>query len=187
MNLTGNSTEDPPGKGFRCSTLRQHREALSHNPNAYIYDLPRVRLTVINQLRKCGYSKVSLKRCPELIAKFVELIFSTQENLPFFHVNGPLPYCWNSPKDWDKDYIRYEWGHLLSRNQSVSPDEIENLCLQSARCNKHIQTSMDINEVLIWLDGSAVANRIRDVLKKRETLFKSEEWAKLLNDFNKFQ
>ena len=113
----------------------------------------------VNQLKKCGYSKVTPIRCPELIAQYVGLIFDTQDKLPFFHVAGPLPYCWNSPKDWDKDYIRYEWGHLRSRNQNDSPDKITNLCLQSARCNQHIQTAMDIDEVLIWLDGSAVAKR----------------------------
>ena len=79
-----------------------------------------------------------------------------------------LPFCWNSPKDWDKDYIRYEWGHLRSRNLNGDAHQIENICLQSARCNQHVQTSMDIAEVLVWLSGSAIAARVQTVLERRQ-------------------
>jgi hypothetical protein len=99
-----------------------------------------------------------------VVDRFVDAIFATQDEKPFFHVDGELLYCWNAPKDWDKDYIRYEWGHLSSRNQNKVAHNIQNLCLQSARCNQHVQTSMDIDEVLKWLDGSQVAERVRQVM-----------------------
>jgi hypothetical protein len=102
-------------------------------------------------------------------------------------VDGDLPYCWNAPKDWDKDYIRYEWGHLSSRNQNEGAHHIENLCLQSARCNQHIQTSMDIGEVLFWLEGSRVAERARVVLERRQQFFSSDGWKDLFNELSRFR
>lgn len=84
-----------------------------------------------------------------------------------FHVEGTeLPLCWNSPKDWEKDYIKYEWGHLLSRNQNAATaDRIENLALYSARCNQHIQTSLDVQELMIY--GGIIAQRVSIVLTRR--------------------
>ena len=154
-------------------TLNSHREALAKNPAAYTTDLPRVRETAVGHFKRSGFSRVTRSRCASLVDEFVEAIFETQERRPFFHVEGVLPFCWNAPKDWDKDYIRYEWGHLRSRNQNQDAHDIENICLQSARCNQHIQTSMDITEVLDWLRGSAIATRVQSVLEKREKLFAS--------------
>jgi len=168
-------------------TLRFHRETLASNPDAYIADLPRLQNTVVDHLKSCGYSKVTFTRCPELIEKYVNCIFETQDRKPFFHIGGSLPYCWNSPKDWDKDFIRYEWGHLRSRNQNESAHKITNLCLQSARCNQHIQTSMDIDEVLKWLEGSVVEHRVQFVLTNRRILFESSIWNDLLRELNKYR
>ena len=95
--------------------------------------------------------------------------------------------CWNAPKDWDKDFIRYEWGHLHSRNQNESAHDVENLCLQSARCNQHVQTSMDITEVIGWLEGSRVAERVRIVLDRRRRLFDSQVWKTLAEELSRFR
>ena len=168
-------------------TLRSHREALARNPMAYTADLPRVRETAVHHLKKCGFLRVTSARCSSIVDRFVDAIFNTQDRLPFFHIDNPLPYCWNAPKDWDKDYIRYEWGHLSSRNQNEGAHHVENLCLQSARCNQHIQTSMDIDEVLSWLDGSRVAERGRTVLGRRQQLFGSDSWHQLLDELSRFR
>lgn len=114
------------------------------------------------------------------------MVLATQEGKPFFHVEAALPFCWNAPKDWDKSYIRYEWGHLRSVNQNADADTLENLCLQSARCNQHVQTSMDIDEVVLWLEGSAIAKRVRDVLARRKALFASAEWRALLGELARY-
>ena len=165
-------------------TLRMHREALAANPNAYTADLPRLRETAVGHLKRFGFSRVTRSRCPILVDEFVGAVFATQECRPFFHIDGALPYCWNSPKDWDKNYIRYEWGHLRSRNQNEDAHQIENICLQSARCNQHVQTSMDIAEVLAWLGGSSIAARIQSVLERRRHLFASDEWRRLLAELS---
>jgi hypothetical protein len=168
--------------------LREHREALARNPAAYTEDLKRVIRNGARILKKCGYPRVTMKRCPELVSRFVSLIFEAQDHLPLFHVPGPLPYCWNAPKHWHVNYIMYEWGHLNSKNQSAkSADQVTNFCLLSARCNQHVQTSMDIEEVLLWLEGSRITTRVRTVLSKREALFCSELWLNLLKSLEAFR
>jgi hypothetical protein len=168
-------------------TLKAHREALADNSEAYVADLPRVRETAVYHLKKCGFVRATRSRCAPAIDDFVDAIFETQARQPFFYVDNPLPYCWNAPKDWDKAYIRYEWGHLSSRNQNVGACNVENICLQSARCNQHIQTSMDIGEVLAWLDGSRVAERVRFVLERRRQLFGTRAWHNLLRELSRFR
>ncbi len=171
----------------QAGTLKAHREALARNPAAYTADLPRIRLTAVHHLKKCGFRRVTHVRCSSLVDRFVDAIFDTQDRLPFFHVDNPLPYCWNAPKDWAHNYIRYEWGHLFSRNQNEGAHDIENICLQSARCNQHVQTSMDIDEVLRWLGGSCVAERVRRVLARRQELFGTDKWSELLDEFSGFR
>jgi hypothetical protein len=168
------------------NTLLQHRTRLANNPDAYEHDLVRVKgTTAPKHLKQCGFSRVT----GELVNKFVEFVFETQERRPFFHVEveGRPPFCWNAPKHWNEPYICYEWGHLRSRNQNEDAHQIENLCLQSARCNQHIQTSMNVEEVLQWLSGSRVATRINDVLERRRELFQSPEWKRLLADLEGFR
>lgn len=180
-------TKPVPGIIRLVTTLREHREALAKNERAYVEDLDRVRKTAVAHLRRCGFARVTVDRCEPLIERFVEMIFATQDRKPFFHVDGVLPYCWNAPKNWDKNFIRYEWGHLRSVNQNADADTLENLCLQSARCNQHVQTSMDIDEVVRWLEGSLVAARVRDVLARRTVMFAGEEWGWLLEDLARYR
>ena len=174
-------------ESFEARTLRAHRETLAKNPTAYIADLVRVRKTAVHHLKTSGFVRVTRSRCAPLVDRFVEALFDTQDRMPFFHVDNALPYCWNAPKDWDKDYIRYEWGHLSSRNQNEDAHNIQNLCLQSARCNQGVQTSMDISEILFWLDGSRVAERVRAVLDRRQRLFSSNSWKDLLSELSRFR
>lgn len=160
------------------TTLREHRLALAANPNAFESDLPRLARTLVPHLKRCGYGRVGV-RSRTLVSEIVEQIFEAQGRRPLFHIDAQLPYCWNAPGFWNCNYIRYEWGHLRSRNQNQDAEHIENLVLSSARCNQHIQTSMDINEVRDWLDGSRIATRIDEVLESRRRLFQSARWLEL--------
>lgn len=161
------------------SILRVHRNALSANPNAFEADLPRLSRTFVPHLKRCGYRRVGGQAARPLVAEVVERLFEAQGRRPLFHVEDVLPYCWNAPRFWSVDYIRYEWGHLRSRNQNHDAEHIENLALCSARCNQHIQTSMDIEEVRQWLAGSRIARRIDEVLARRAALFASPAWKDL--------
>ncbi len=162
--------------------LIDHRKIIGNNPSAYTKDLDSDRLveTFRNHIRS-DYQEIKFNSEKKKVLKnIIHLIFETQDRRPFFHVEGTeLPLCWNRPSDWECDYIKYEWGHLLSKNQS--PDiggNIENLGLYSARCNQHIQSSMNIQELMVY--GGLIAQRISNVLTKRRLLFESSVWKELV-------
>lgn len=164
-------------------TLNEHRKLLQANPNAYTEDIERCYGTVVKHLKDAGYKSITLNRAYSEVKNFVDLIFAAQQSKPFFHIESELglPFCWNSPSKggWDIDYIRYEWGHLRSRNQNINDYRcIMNLCLQSARCNQHIQSSMNVIELLEY--GGKLKEVIERNLERREILFSLESWRFLL-------
>ncbi|MBN1933940.1 MAG: hypothetical protein JW934_04725 [Anaerolineae bacterium] len=166
--------------------LIDHRRALAANPDAYTYEFQETHIsrlvnTLVPRIRNAGYC-VTPSKSFDVLARVIKLLFQAQDNRPFFHVEGTeLPLCWNSPKDWDKNYIKYEWGHLKSRNQLPEQEfDLENLGLYSARCNQHIQTSLHIEELMVY--GGILAQRISNVLTARRMLFESEEWNKLVKN-----
>jgi len=159
--------------------LRAHRTSLATNPAAFEADLPRLPSTLVPHLRRCGYRRIGIRAARPLVEEVIERLFEAQGRRPLFHVDEALPYCWNAPKHWPRDHILYEWGHLRSRNQNEDAEQLDNLALCSARCNQHIQTSMDIGEVQAWLAGSRVAHRIDAVLASRAQLFGSIAWRDL--------
>jgi hypothetical protein len=54
--------------------------------------------TLAVHLAKMGYGRV-----PEALRReIVKRILSTQDDKPFFWIEGRLPLCWNDSKDWDK-------------------------------------------------------------------------------------
>ena len=163
--------------------LIEHRRNLNNNPNAYTQDLigDRLTRTIINHIRD-DFINIRFDRTKQKVLKqIVNKLFEAQEHRPFFHIEGTeLPLCWNRPRDWNCNYIKYEWGHLLSRNQNPEiKNIIENLGLYSARCNQHIQSSMNIQELMIY--GGILAQRISIVLTNRRMLFESNEWKDLIN------
>lgn len=172
-------------------TLNEHRTNLSQNSDCYIYDIfydtERIINTFVPHIKKAGFSGISFKKNYDLLKSIIFSFFEMQENRPFFHVEGTeLPLCWNSPKDWDKNYIKYEWGHIHSINQNQkNAHSIKNLGLYSARCNQHIQSSLDVQELMIY--GGILATRISSVLTKRRFLFESEKWIKIETELNQYQ
>lgn len=46
---------------------------------------------------------------------------------------------------------------------------------------------MDISEVLSWLEGSRVAERIRSVMERRQQLFESNSWRGLLEELSQYR
>lgn len=170
--------------------LQAHREKLKDNPNAYTTDIPRCYESVVDHLKEAGYIHITYKRAPQEVEDFVNLIFETQKSRPFFHIESSdgLPFCWNSPSrgGWDIDYIKYEWGHLKSRNQNGGDALcLENLSLQSARCNQHIQSSLNVEDLLEY-DGK-LAIVIRENTQARKKLFNSRPWRELLNRLEKWK
>jgi hypothetical protein len=157
-------------------TLKEHR-SLIKDTNGIVNDVERRRLynTIKNHLRRAGVRNLSNKI--SLIHQFVDLILETQNNKPLFWIDSHLPFCWNNPRDWKNyPYIRLQWGHLQPNNSLIECNQLENLCLQSARCNNHIQSSMPIDDVKELFRGSKTYERIVEVEEKRQFLFQSERW-----------
>jgi len=166
--------------------LIDHRKSLSSNPHAYDHEIrdeniERLVKSLVPHLKKAGLNVSPSKNFAEL-SQIIKLLFQVQDDRPFFHIEGTeMPLCWNSPRDWDKDYIKYEWGHLRSRNQAEDKaHKLENLGLYSARCNQHIQTSMHIEELMIY--GGVLAQRISNVLTARRKLFETQQWKNLVKE-----
>lgn len=162
--------------------LIDHRKIINKNPEAYETDLKSDRLvnSIINHIREEFLEVRFNKKKKEILKEIILLLFKAQEHRPFFHVEGTeLPLCWNRPSDWNINYIKYEWGHLLSQNQTIEKcSPIENVGLYSARCNQHIQSSMNIQELMVY--GGLLAQRISNVLINRRILFESQEWKDLI-------
>src|SRR6185369_7679641 len=121
--------------------LIEHRRALAHNQEAYTYEIvhnsERLIRTLIPHINGSGVSLSPRNHGPSL-ARAIALLFETQDQRPILYVEGTeLPLCWNRPRDWDKAYIKYEWGHLKSKNQNPSDEVgIADMALYSARCNR---------------------------------------------------
>lgn len=164
-------------------TLIEHRRSLANNRDAYTYEMlhnsERLIRTLIPHIKVSGVSFSPRKQGPSL-AGAIALLFETQDERPIFHVEGTeLPLCWNRPLDWDKAYIKYEWGHLKSKNQNPLDEVgIADMALYSARCNQHIQAGMNIEELMIY--GGLLAQRISNVLIRRRVLFGSHEWQSVI-------
>jgi hypothetical protein len=162
-------------------TLEDHRRRLSRiGPDDA--EVARLTKTLSGHLAKMGYRKV-----PEALRRdIVTSILSTKGDKPFFWIEGRLPFCWNDPKDWNKDYIKYQWGHLNPRNSVADGSgKVEDLCLMSARCNNHIQSSLPLLDLQEYFRGSATGLRIQQVLEKRSALFASTDWQRINSELAK--
>ena len=164
--------------------LSEHRKNLK-NTRDFHTDLERCKGTLRNHLKACGYYNV-----PEhLLEKFVKLVFLSQQNRPFFYfeTDTGTPVVWNTVKDWDKQYFRYEWGHLKSKNENKEQaNNIHNLALLSGRGNQHIQSALDIDEVLETFEGSKFEKIARKNLKRRQLLFKHPQWKSMLDELSEY-
>jgi len=163
-------------------TLLQHRENLLNNPNRFIQDKERAigqfAETSYKNYGRCGKNKKSVI---QLLKQLGKLVFENQENTPIYEYQDDLPRSWNSPMKggWKLNYIKWEIGHLKSKNQGGT-NEPENLSFQSARCNQHIQTSMNYFETTEYKCKEEVKNRI----DKLFILHKSKEWKDILEKIN---
>lgn len=170
--------------------LVHHRMDLANNPEALVADIERCYKSVVPHLKSSGFQKITFRRAASLIRSYVDAVFRAQNCKPFFWIESAskLPFCWNSPQKlgWELNYIKYEWGHLLSQNQGgFAAHDIENLCLQSARCNQHIQSSMNVDELLEY-DGK-LARVIKSNLDNRRKLFESDDWKIIKSEFEKWK
>ncbi len=168
-------------------TLKEHRIKLSQCEDCFGKDIERVVDTFIKHMKSCGYYGVPDKLRKEIVS----LIWEAQGKKPFYYSvsTDGLPLVWSRPADWPKhDYFRYEWGHLDSINQNGdSANYLENFALMTARGNQHIQTSLNIDEVLEFLEGSQAGNTAKKNITKRQKLFSSKAWKSLKKKLKPYQ
>jgi hypothetical protein len=163
-------------------TLLQHRENLLNNQNRFIHDKERAieqfAQTSYKNYGPCGKKK---KLVIQHLKQLGKLVFENQKNTPIYEYQDILPRSWNSPMKggWKLNYIKWEIGHLKSKNQGGT-NEPENLSFQSARCNQHIQTSMNYFETTEYNCKEEVKNRVDNLF----ILHKSKEWIDILEKIN---
>ena len=163
-------------------TLLVHRNNLLNNQNRYIQDKERaIRQFAEVAYRHYGACGKNKKLLINLLEKLANLVFRNQGNIPIYEYQDTLPRAWNSPMNggWKLNYIKWEIGHLISLNQGGSNNP-ENLSFQSARCNQHIQTSMNFYETTEYKCKEEVKNRIDNLFM----LHKSKEWRDIIEKIN---
>ena len=164
------------------NTLLEHRKRLLKNSNRYIQDKDRAikqfAETAYKNYGRCGKNK---KMIIQLLQELGSLVFKAQGNESIYEYQDTLPRAWNSPMKggWKINYIKWEIGHLISLNQGGSNNP-ENLSFQSARCNQHIQTSMNYFETTEYNCKEEVKNRINNLF----ALHESDEWKDILKKIN---
>ena len=155
---------------FPIGGLNQHRIDLSLNPSCFTQDKTRA---IDNWVKES--IKSYPKKAKTILKDMALMVWEAQGGVPLFQFSGKnnLPMSWNRPQDGETNYIRYEIGHMISKNYGGT-SEVENLCYQSARCNQHIQSSLLLEEVIdaYFSNNQEVLDRV-DSLK---TLHQSYKW-----------
>lgn len=177
--------------------LIDHLNNLKDSENIYTYvmdnDEEKIKLKnrLASHLKDGGYkTPEDSKDYDILLDTYIKYIFETQDCKPFYYFKVKDFFsCWNRPRFWGEiDYIKYEWGHLYPSgvDENKKPvDILENLSLQSGRCNDHIQSGLSVDRVKLY--GGKLEERIEYVQKKRKELFESEEWKNLKTEFSKYK
>ena len=166
------------------SKLRAHRKILKTNPNRYNHEIKpenisRLVGTLVLHLKRAGYA-VTPKKHHDVLSEIITLLFATQHEAPMFHRERDLPVCWNIPKFFNLDYVKYEWGHLTSTDEAGEDShDIENIGLYSAYCNQFVQASLNMDEVKELFAGD-LADRIEEVEAARAEMFASDTWKDLV-------
>ena len=160
--------------------LNAHRQLLTENEN---WNLTDQDCTVDKWIGEAWsyireVSTISKKLATPILRKMALMVWNAQAGLPLFHFESKkgLPMSWNRPQDGGLNYIRYEIGHMTP-SLSGGISHPNNLSFQSARCNQHIQSSLDMDEVLSYFESvPEVLKRIENIKK----LHQSSEWIDCL-------
>lgn len=163
-------------------TLFEHRLELINNPLCWEQHFESARKNLANKIwdwvRLNNPKAKKVVKFP-FILEMADLIFEHQDKRPFFHIGDDMITAWNSPRDWDKNYIIYQIGHMNPINNGGESNP-ENLCYMSARCNQHIQSSLPMDEVLaIYFNSNSIAKKVVDKYNNLLKLHQSEKWLEL--------
>ena len=159
-------------------SLAKHRAALLLNPERYEQGFQKARLNWIKH--SYNYYRVALKTNREKsdlkqhLGLMADAVFDAQMRRPLFEIDDRC-FAWNSPRDFNYNYIKYEIGHINPIDKG-GHSSVDNLCFQSARCNQHIQSALSLADVEFLIGHhESIAARL---LSLRE-LYKSDRWITL--------
>jgi len=167
---------------YPAGGLNQHRQELNGNQNRFTTDKNRAITNWVKEVRKWirKQNNISIrnKDSTSTLTKMANMVWEAQGGKPLFQFDSAdgLPLSWNRPQDGEKNYIRYDIGHMLPVNSNGDSNP-ENLCFQSARCNQHIQSSLPLQDVIdsYFKGNEEVLTRINSLFE----LHKSQEWTQL--------
>ena len=165
---------------FPTGGLTEHRQNIADNTECFTQDKERA---IANWSEHCwkyvkeNTTDLTKKNAIVILKEMAELVWEAQGGVPLFQFEAPtgLPMSWNRPQDGELNYIRYEIGHVHPQLEGGVSNP-ENLTFQSARCNQHIQSSLDIDEVLVYFTSVDVVN---ERMANLAELHNSEHWAAL--------
>lgn len=185
--MTSNNNQEDT---IRANSLQKHRMKLKANTtDRFTRDKDRAitqfAMTAYNNYERCGSNR---KHVLEKLKQMGELIFDAQKSMPLYEFDfgnkENLPRAWNSPMKggWDVNYIKWEIGHLMSKNKGgLNLNKPENLSFQSARCNQHVQSGLDFNETTEYDKVPEIQERVLAIYKVHRT----PEWARLTQEIAK--
>ena len=184
------SNDNNQTDAIRAGSLQKHRMKLKANTiDRYTKDRDRAitqfAMTAYNNYEKCGSNK---KHVIQKLKQMGELVFNAQKSVPLYEFDfgnrEQLPRAWNSPMKggWDVNYIKWEIGHLMSKNKGgLNLNKPENLSFQSARCNQHVQSGLDFNETTEYKYVPEIRNRVAAIFD----VHKTPEWSRLTQEIAK--
>ena len=104
-------------------------------------DLPDSEITRLNRNLEDHLRKMKAQTKKPQRIEFIKDLLQKQNNTCAFGKSVKGKYCWNDPGDWEKKYLKLEWGHIKPRCRKGQTQTIKDLCLLCKRCNNQIQTS----------------------------------------------
>jgi len=165
-------------------TLREHRTLLLKNPNRYEEGYDKAKLNWVRHAygfyRHSLSSRDAKQELRQQLSVMAELTFDAQFRRPLFEIDD-LCFAWNSPRFFSDNFIRYEIGHLSPRNKG-GLSTVSNLSFQSARCNQHIQSALNIEDVL-FLIGHHKSVKLR--IESLFDLHTSTKWLEIERELPK--
>jgi len=173
-------------------TLREHLDKLDQNSKAGKEEIGSLLRRMKKKFKDLGMYKTA--KSDILVMEYIRMIFETQDYrcTHWLQTTGDqLNGVWNRPGTgyclWHKTTVHYEIDHVFPVNAG-GKDSLINFQFLSANANQFVKCSLTYEDLLKRIDlSSALKDRIRNVLARRELLFKSEKWKNYIEKIEKLE
>ena len=163
-------------------TLREHLDTIDQNGTVSEHAKRSLVRRLKQKFKDMGYTRLAKNQF--LIEDYIDMIFETQDYRCTHWLQtgeGELNGVWNRPGSgyslWKRQDVVYELDHVFPVNAG-GVDGFENFQFLSANANAFVKCSLTYDDLLKRVDLSdKLKDRIKDVLRRREELFKSDRWT----------